>query len=83
MSAHRRRSGKSLLGYEARGDSNYGDYLGAPGPGRQRKSKTGKKGPTGPQQKLLARLCREQGIEYTHPPSSQEASARIASLLKG
>jgi hypothetical protein len=32
MSAHRRRSGKKKLGFQARGGTSHGDWLGAPRP---------------------------------------------------
>jgi hypothetical protein len=70
VAGHRRRSGKKLLGYRARGGSQYGDQLGVkaePNKGQGRRKRVGR-GPTGEQQKRLAELCRTLGERYPKPP---------------
>ena len=72
MGGHRRRSGKKLLGYRARGSSQYGDQLGVKtepkkGQGKGRPERR-ERGPTGEQQKRLAELCRALDLRYPDPP---------------
>jgi hypothetical protein len=93
MSGHRRRSGKKLLGYKARGDSAYGDRLGdsaperkgrgamKPKPTARKRRSDDARGPTGEQQKTLAALCRERGIGYLAPETAAQAEAQIRRLL--
>jgi hypothetical protein len=67
---HRRRSGKKLLGFNARGKTQYGDRLGAPTPPRRKPSSPGPISPGKPrgilneQAKELGQLQRELGEEY-------------------
>jgi hypothetical protein len=84
VSAHRRRTGKKLLGFEARGNSVYADRLGDSSPGRKSlrpaKSPDSQRGPTGEQQQQLAALCRLHAIAYPSPTTAAEAGAQIRRL---
>jgi hypothetical protein len=84
MSGHRRRTGKKLLGFEARGGTVYGDRLGAGAPERKPPRRTrlpdSERGPTGEQQQQLAALCRLHGIAYPSPMTAAETEAQIRRL---
>jgi hypothetical protein len=84
MSRHRRRTGKKLLGFKARGGTVYADRLGASAPERKPPRRTkppdSQRGPTGEQQQELAVLCRLHGIKYPSPTTAAEVDALIARL---
>jgi hypothetical protein len=86
MTRHRRRSGKKLLGFRARGNTVYADRLGETP--SQRKSAgiperpKSQRGPSGEQQRQLATLCRAHGIKYPSPSTARDAAALIARLSR-
>lgn len=74
--AHRRRSGKKLLGAKSRGSSGWGTR----GERKYASKSKSSKGPSGEQQKYLAALCRQHGLKYPAPKTSREASRMIESI---
>lgn len=60
----------------------FGEQARRPGPARRtHKVPSTSRGPTGPQQKLLAALSRELNIPYERPLTSADASLRIETLI--
>jgi hypothetical protein len=76
MSAHRRRSGKKKLGFQARGGTSHGDWLGAPRPaGKPR-------GISNEQAKELGRLCRQHRVPYNGNGMTAAQAAREIDRLR-